>query len=89
MKRGTKLIAMLSVMVLIVAAFVLVTLLSPKEDASGNGSTYEVILKLDKDKITNIGWEFSTAASFTKTENGWVNDADSLFPTDEACIDII
>lgn len=87
MKRGTKLIAMLSVMVLIVAAFVLVTLLSPKEDASGNGSTYEVILKLDKDKITNIGWEFSTAASFTKTENGWVNDADSLFPTDEDCID--
>lgn len=86
MKRGKKLIAMLAVLVLIAGAFLLVTLLSPKEDADSD-TAYQTILKIDPAKVTNIGWKYSTEASFTKTENGWVNDADSAFPTDESCLE--
>lgn len=87
MKRGTKLIAMMAVLVLIVGAFLLVTLLGSNEDEEGTGTTYQTIFKIDTDKVTNIGWKYSDAVSFTKTEDGWVNDADSAFPTDENCLE--
>lgn len=85
MKRGTKLLAMLAVLVLIAGGFFLLTQLGPKEDTEG--TTYQTILKIDPEKVTNIGWDYSDAVSFTKTENGWVNDADSAFPTDDQCLE--
>ena len=86
MKRGTKLAIMLVALVLVVGAFFLVTMLLPKE-GEGDASTKQVVLQLDPAKVTNIGWKYSTEVSFTKTENGWVNDADSVFPTNEQVIE--
>lgn len=86
MKRGTKLLAMLAALVLIVGAFVLVTILNPKE-ADNGGTSYQTILKIDPEKVTNIGWKYSDAVTFTKTENGWVNDADSAFPVDKTVLE--
>ena len=86
MKRGTKLAIMLVALVLVVGAFLLFTFLNPKDQGDG-GNTYITVLKLDPEKITNIGWKYSTEVNFTKTEDGWVNDADSIFPTDESVIE--
>ena len=86
MKRGKKLLAMLAALALIAGAFVLVALLNPTEDTQ-DGTAYQTIFKLDPEKVTNIGWKYSDAVSFTKTENGWVNDADSAFPVDVSCLE--
>lgn len=86
MKRGTKLAVMLAAMVLIVGVFLLVVLLNPGEDA-GDGTAFQTVLKLDPAKVTAIGWKYSTEVNFTKTENGWVNAADSTFPADEVVIE--
>ena len=86
MKRGTKLAIMFAALVLIVGAFLLITFLMPKDNTDGPIAD-QVVLELDPAKVTNIGWKYSTEVNFTKTENGWVNDADSAFPTDEQVID--
>lgn len=86
MKRGTKLTLMLVALVLIAGVFLLVTLLNP-QGSEGNGTQFQTVLKLDPEKVTAIGWKYSTEVNFTKTENGWVNAADSAFPTDEAVIE--
>ena len=85
MKRGNKLIALLAVLVLLVGATVLITQLNPKEDAQQD--TYTTVFSLDPDKVTNISWEYSKKASFTRTEDGWVYDEDAAFPVDVNCLD--
>ena len=86
MKRGKKLLAMLAALVLIICVFVLVTALNPN-DTDESGTAYQTVFKLDPEKVTNIAWNYSDAVSFTKTENGWVNDADSVFPADKAVLE--
>lgn len=85
MKRGKKLIALLLVLVLIVGATVLVKVLNQEEQPQGSG--YTRVFSLDPAKVTNLKWDYSFEASFSKTADGWVNDADAAFPVNENQLD--
>lgn len=81
MKRGKKLGVLLAVLLVILGATVLVTTLNPQGDTEGD--TYTTVFTLDPDKVTKLGWDYSDEANFTRTEDGWVYDADPAFPVDE------
>lgn len=85
MKRGKKLIVLLVVLALIVGATVLVSVLNPEEEPQGSG--YTTVFSLDPEKVTNLYWDYSYEASFSRTEDGWVNDADAAFPTNNDQLD--
>lgn len=88
MRRGKKLIVLLVVFVVILGAALLVMKLNPKEDVDANDRNYStVVFSLDPEKVTNIWWDYSDEAAFTKTEDGWTYDADAAFPVDENCLD--
>lgn len=87
MKRGTKLLILTGVLVLVLGAFLLIKGLGEKEAADPNSASTQVVFTLDAAKVTNFGWKYSDEVSFTKTENGWVNDADSAFPVDATVLE--
>ncbi|MBO5868530.1 MAG: DUF4340 domain-containing protein, partial [Oscillospiraceae bacterium] len=85
MKRGKKLLVLLVVLVLIVGATVLVNVLNQEDQPQGSG--YTEVFALDPEKVTNLTWDYSYEASFSKTADGWVNDADAAFPVNENQLD--
>lgn len=85
MKRGKKLIVLLAVLALVVCATVAVSLINPEDTPQESG--YTTVFSLDPEKVTNLYWDYSYEASFTKTESGWVNDADAAFPVNEDQLD--
>lgn len=87
MKRGTKLLILTGVLAVVLGAFFLLIKLLPDDTANPSSSETKVVFTLDPAKVTKFGWKFTTEANFTKTENGWVNDADSTFPVDSAVLE--
>ena len=84
MKRSTKFLILVGVLVLVLGAFFLFTNLIPEEGGTTEGTASQVVFTLDPAKVTKFGWKYTEEVNFTKTENGWVNDADSTFPVDGA-----
>ena len=84
MKRSTKFLILVGVLAMVLGAFFLFTNLMPEEGGATDGTASQVIFSLDPAKVTNFGWKYTDQVNFTKTENGWVNDADSTFPVDGA-----
>lgn len=86
MKRGKKLLALLLLLVLLLGAAYGAARLNPEKKAEEE-TVYTTVFTLDPGEVTQIGWDYSEALSFTKEEGGWVYDADSAFPLDETYID--
>lgn len=87
MKRGTKLLILTGVLALVLGAFLLITNLGEKDAANPGNTATQTVFSLDSAKVTKFGWKYSDEVNFTKTENGWVNDADSAFPVDAAVLE--
>lgn len=88
MKRGKKLLVLLAVFVVVLGAALLVMKLNPQENVDATDRDYSTVaFSLDPEKVTNIWWDYSDEAAFTKTENGWTYDADPAFPVNEDCLE--
>lgn len=87
MNRGTKLLVLMGVLVLVLGAFFLLMKLGIDDANSSAGANTQVVFSLDPAKVTKFGWKFTDEAYFTKTENGWVNDADSTFPVNATVLE--
>ena len=85
MKRGKKLLTLLAVLLVVLGLTLAVTLMNPKDSEKGDSHT--TVFTLDPEKVTNIWWDYSHEASFTKTDGKWVYDADAAFPVNEACLE--
>jgi hypothetical protein len=85
MKRGKKLMALFAVLLVVVGAAVLVTNLNGRQTQGGDTSI--TVFSLDPKKVTKLSWDYSDEANFTKTEDGWVNDADPAFPVKESSLE--
>ena len=87
MNRGTKLLILVGVLVLVLGAFFLLIKLGPGNGDNTAGTNTQVVFSLDPAKVTKFGWKYTDEANFTKTENGWVNDADSTFPVNSSVLE--
>ena len=87
MNRGTKLLVLMGVLVLVLGAFFLLMKLGIDDANSSAGANTQVVFSLDPAKVTKFGWKYTDEAYFTKTENGWVNDADSTFPVNATVLE--
>lgn len=87
MKRGKKLLLLMGALVLMVGLVFLVISLTPEEEQTQTPDVSISVFSLDPAKVTRIKWQYSYEASFSRTENGWVNDADSTFPVNGQVLD--
>ena len=85
MKRGKKLLALLTVLLVVLGLTLAVALMNPKESEKGDSHT--TVFTLDPEKVTKIWWDYSDEAGFTKIDGKWVYDADAAFPVKEACLE--
>lgn len=85
MKRGKKLIGLLAVLVVLMAATWAAGKFNPENEPEEDTSF--AVYTLDTSAVTAIGWDYSEALSFTRTEGGWTYDADAAFPLDESYLD--
>lgn len=85
MKRGKKLIVLLTALLVVLGLTLAVTLMNPKE--SEKGDSHITVFSLDPEKVTKIWWDYSDEAGFTKTDGKWVYDGDAAFPVNEACLE--
>ena len=87
MKRGTKLIALLGVLILLSGAVLLVRKLNP-ETGSADESASDIVFQMEKDDVTAITWQYlSQTCSFTREGDSWVYDKDARFPLNHDYID--
>lgn len=85
MKNGKKLLLLLLTLAVLVGATAALRL-SGGNSAAGEDNA-ETVFSLDPEAVTNLGWDYSEALSFTAGENGWVCDQDGALPVDETYLD--
>ncbi len=85
MKRSKKLLSLLLVLAVLIAATAAVSLYTQEQEVQEDTST--VVFTLDKDTVTKIGWDYSEEISFTAGEDGWVYEDDPAFPVEESYLD--
>lgn len=87
MKRGKKLIIMLAVLVVLLGATAAAARWNPENSVEEEEDTTAVVFSLDPEAVTALGWDYSAALSFEKTEEGWEYTQDAAFTVDTDYID--
>lgn len=78
MTRGKKLLGLLAVLVLLVAATATVRHFNREEDTAAETVP---VMTVDTNAVTSLGWQYGdTAFLFVKEDGGWVYPADESFP---------
>ena len=90
MKRKTRLIALLCVLVIAVGVTVAVSLTEREREAIAESG--EVVFELPADEASALAWSYTDdeagelSLSFTKEDGGWTYDGDAAFPVDDEAI---
>lgn len=78
MTRGNKLIALLSLLVVLICAAWGVTMVSAETETE---EAAEPVMSFETGSVTELSWQYEdTAFRFLKDENGWQYPADETFP---------
>lgn len=90
MKRTTKLLCLLLILLVVSLAAAITPYLIPQEAAQA-ADTSATLLSLDPESVTGLGWENlgGEALSFTKDGGSWVYDADREFPLNTKILESI
>ena len=82
MKKLSKIIILLGVLLVVCAAAFVVSRQEDKKEQIKNSD--EIILTLDSDSVTALSWEYEDVSlAFHKDEDTWLYDDDEAFPVDE------
>ena len=82
MKKLSKIIVLLGVLLVVCAAAFVVSRQEDKKEQIKNSD--EIILTLDSDSVTALSWEYEDVSlAFHKDEDTWLYDDDEAFPVDE------
>ena len=90
MKRKTRLIALLCVLVIAVGVTVAVSLTEREREAIAESG--EVVFELPADEASALAWSYTDgeagelSLSFTKEDGGWTYDGDAAFPVDDEAV---
>ena len=88
MKRGTKLLSLAAVLVVLIAAAFAVNKLIPEDGGSTEEEESVSIFTLETGDATALAWEYGgESLSFLSSNDGWIYAGDSSFPLNTSYID--
>lgn len=90
MKRGKKLIVLLAVLAVLLAATCAVLKLTPEDTDAEPEDTGVSVFALDPEAVTELSWTYEgETLTFVKSDGAWAYAGDSAFPLDETYLTTI